>query len=218
VATLEFYFDFISPYAYLAWTQIHELADRYAAAVVPKPILFAALLDANATKGPAEIPSKRLWVFKDTFRRARYLGVPFAPPPAHPFNPLLALRLASAEVDTPVRRRLIDVLFAATWGGGQGVADEPTVERLLREANLPADALLAEARSPALKAKLRAETDGALARGVFGVPTLIVDGELFWGLDAFDHVARRLEGRDVLVEGEVERWRDLPVAAQRVPR
>jgi 2-hydroxychromene-2-carboxylate isomerase len=218
VATLEFHFDFISPYAYLAWTQIHALAERYAAAVVPKPLLFAALLDANATKGPAEIPSKRLWVFKDTFRRARYLGVPFAPPPAHPFHPLLALRLASCELDGADPRRVIDVLFAATWGGGPGVTDEAVVERLLRDAGLPAQALLAEARSPAAKAKLRGATDEALARGVFGVPTLFVDGELFWGLDAFDHVARRLEGRDVLVEAEVERWRDLPVAAQRSPR
>lgn len=212
---IELYFDFISPYAYLAWTQIHRLAEKHHAVVVPRPILFAALLDANDTKGPAEIPAKRIWVFKDTFRRAAYAGVPFAPPPAHPFNPLLALRVASVDQTEAQRRLAIDTLFQAVWGGGPGVTEEATVRALLTTAGLDGAALVETAKSAEVKARVRARTDEALTRGVFGVPTLIVDEELFWGLDSFDHLERFLEGRDVLQPGALARWRDLPVSSQR---
>lgn len=213
--TLELYFDFISPYAYLAWTQIHRLADAHGAVVAPRPILFAALLDANQTKGPAEIPAKRVWVFKDTFRRAAYAGVPFAPPPAHPFNPLLALRIASADQPEEERRLAIDTLFRAVWGGGPGVSEEATVRELLTTAGLDGGALVEAARSPEVKARVRARTEEALSRGVFGVPTMVVDEELFWGFDAFDHLERFLDGRDVLAPSELVRWRDLPASSQR---
>src|SRR5580704_13383371 len=121
--TMSFYFDFISPYAYLAWTQIHAIASRHCCEVVPKPILFAALLDANGQKGPAEIPSKRIYTFKDVIRSAARLGVPLAAPASHPFNPLLALRVASAEIDVQRRRPLIDALFTATWVESVDVSD-----------------------------------------------------------------------------------------------
>jgi 2-hydroxychromene-2-carboxylate isomerase len=212
---IELYFDFISPYAYLAWTQIHRLADKHGVVVAPRPILFAALLDANKTKGPAEIPAKRVWVFKDTFRRAAYAGVPFAPPPAHPFNPLLALRVASVDQTEEQRRLAIDTLFRAVWGGGPGVTEEATVRELLTTAGLDGDALVEAAHSAEIKARVRARTEEALSRGVFGVPTMIVDDELFWGLDSFDHLERFLEGRDVLRSDELSRWRDLPASSQR---
>lgn len=212
---IELYFDFISPYAYLAWTRIHRLADEHGAVVAPRPILFAALLDANKTKGPAEIPAKRVWVFKDTFRRAAYAGVPFAPPPAHPFNPLLALRVASVAQTEAQRRLAIDTLFHAVWGGGPGVTDEATVRELLTTAGLDGDALVEAAQSPEVKASVRARTEEALSRGVFGVPTMVIDDELFWGLDSFDHLERFLEGRDVLRSDELSRWRDLPASSQR---
>jgi 2-hydroxychromene-2-carboxylate isomerase len=88
MSALRFYFDFISPYAYLGWKQVHAFARTHALEVEVVPILFAALLNANETKGPAEIPAKRIFVFKDAYRKAHQLKVPFGPPPAHPFNPL----------------------------------------------------------------------------------------------------------------------------------
>jgi 2-hydroxychromene-2-carboxylate isomerase len=212
---LELYLDFISPYAYLAWTQIHRLAEKNDCSVIPRPILFAALLDANQTKGPAEIPAKRVWVFKDTFRRAAYAGVPFSPPPAHPFNPLLALRLASVDQTDEARRLTIDTLYRAVWGGGPGVTDEGTVRGLLESAGLDAEGMIRAAKSDEIKGRVRARTEEALARGVFGVPTMVVDGELFWGLDSFDHLERFLDGRDVLKPEELERWRDLPATSNR---
>jgi 2-hydroxychromene-2-carboxylate isomerase len=99
---LVFYFDFISPYAFLAWTQLPALAKRCRTTLEPVPVLFAGLLDAHGQKGPAEIPAKRRYLFKDIARKARRLGFPsISAPPAHPFNPLLSLRISYL----PRRRR-----------------------------------------------------------------------------------------------------------------
>src|SRR5262245_66075664 len=115
MAELRFCFDYVSPYSYLAWTQIHALAAKHGRDVAPWPVLFAALLNAAGTKGPAEVPRKRIYVFKDCLRIAHRLGVPLAPPPAHPFNPLVALRVSSLAMDAAKKRALVDALFAAVW-------------------------------------------------------------------------------------------------------
>ena len=115
LSPLRFFFDYVSPYAYIAWTRIHALAARFDREVEPTPILFAALLDAGGTLGPAEIPAKRAYVVKDVTRLARAHGVPCSPPPAHPFNPLFALRVSSLPMPASTRRALIDRLFMAVW-------------------------------------------------------------------------------------------------------
>src|SRR6478752_7418077 len=112
---IELCFDFISPYAYLAWTQTAALGARVGHEIVPRPVLFAGILNALGTKGPAEVPARRAYVMKDALRKAHRLGVTILPPPAHPFNPLPALRLAAVEIDPALRWRIIDALFAATW-------------------------------------------------------------------------------------------------------
>src|ERR1700754_987264 len=96
---LRVYFDFISPYAYLAWTQLPGLAARHGCTIEPIPVLFAALLEHHGTRGPAEVPAKRRYLLVDVAPKARALGVPVGLPPHHPFNPLLALRLASLPLD-----------------------------------------------------------------------------------------------------------------------
>lgn len=214
---VRFLFDFISPYAYLAWTQIHAAAARGGATVEPVPVLFAALLDANGQKGPAEIPSKRLYLFKDTLRRARRLGVPFVSPPSHPFNPLLSLRAASLPLPEDARRRLIDALFAAAWGGGRGVEGPAEVAAAASAAGLDGEAVVREASTPASKARLRQQTEAALAAGAFGVPTMLAGDELFWGFDALDLVEARLRGEDPVLgaDAEVARWAQTPATATR---
>lgn len=211
---IELHFDFLSPYAYLAWTQIHTLAAAHGREVMPVPTLFAALLTHNQTRGPAEIPSKRLYVFKDSQRTARALGVPFAPPPTHPFSPLVALR-ASSVLDGEPRRRLVSALFDATWGGGDGVDTAEKVARQASLAGLDGPALVARAGTEEAKAKLRAQTDLAIDRGVFGVPTMWVDGELFWGYDSFPHLSRFLDGRDPLTPEDVAKWAHVTPSARR---
>ncbi len=214
-APIGFLFDFISPYAYLAWTQVHALAERHGRTVEPVPVLFAAMLDAWGHKGPAEIPPKREHLLKDVLRHARRLGVPLSPPPAHPFNPLLALRAASLPMTEEKRRRFIDALYREVWGGGRGVTDPSVVAECARAAGLDGDAALRDANTPDAKERVRARTAEAIARGAFGVPTLLVDGELFWGFDTMDHIERHLRGEDLVDASSIERWRTLPAAARR---
>jgi 2-hydroxychromene-2-carboxylate isomerase len=212
---VRFYFDFISPYAYLAFTQIHAVASRAGREVELTPILFAALLDANGTIGPAEVPTKRIYVFKDTLRSAHALGVAFAPPPAHPFNPLLALRVASIDMPEEDRRRLVGALYTAVWGGGPGVVEEANVARVANDAGFDGEALVRAAGTPEIKQRVRTRTDEAIALGVFGVPTTRVDGELFWGLDSLAHAERRMRGEDPVTPELLAGFRDVPAQSVR---
>jgi 2-hydroxychromene-2-carboxylate isomerase len=214
-APLRFCFDFVSPYAYLAWTQIHALAARRGRAASPVPVVFGAILDARGQKGPAEIPEKRAYLFKNCVRLAADLGVPFAPPPAHPFNPLLALRAVLTSMPEAARRTLVDHLFAAAWGGGGGIAEPGDVAAAAVAVGLDGEEVVREAGTPDVKARLRRNTEEALAAGAFGVPTVLADGELFWGVDSLGHLDRFLEGRDPVTPEMVARWAALPAAAVR---
>ncbi len=222
MASIDFYFDFISPYAYLGWTQIHALAARHGLEVRPIPTLFAAMLKHSGTLGPAEIPHKRNYIFKDTIRTARHLGVPFSAPPSHPFNPLLALRVATVDPS----REVIDALYRATWGGGQGIETEARVAAALEAAGIAAAPLLTAANEASTKQELRGATDTAIATGVFGVPTVIAEGstynvrggverELFWGVDSFPHLERFLAGDDPVTEDDAASFTNLAPSANR---
>lgn len=214
-AAIHFYFDFISPYAWLGWQGLGEIAGRHGRDIEPNPILFAGLLDAHGQLGPAEIPAKRRYVFRDVWRKARRMGLSIEPPPAHPFNPLHALR-AVAQLTGAQRRVAIDACFRAVWGGGGGVATPADVEQVLNAAGLDGPALIAGSRDPAIKARLRDNTDRAIAAGVFGVPSMIVDGELYWGTDSLVDVEAHLGGRSPGPPAAIERaWLDLPAAAVR---
>ena len=207
--TLRFYFDYLSPYAYLAWTQIHALGVE----VEPHPILFAALLDANGTRGPAEVPARRRYIVRDVARIAHRFGVPIVAPPAHPFNPLLALRV-TALATREQQRPLIDALYRATWATGEGITDPAVVQRIASDAGLPGDAV-AQAQQPAIKARIKANSDDAIARGLFGVPTMLVDDQMFWGCDSLPHLAYYLAHGDVVSAEMIETWEHLPAQAVR---
>jgi len=213
--TLRFSFDFISPFAYLGWARVHDFAAKHGLRVQAEPVLFAALLDAWGHKGPAEIPPKRLFVFKQVMRRAADLGLPLRPPPAHPFNPLLGLRLAALELPQVQQRAVIDVLFARVWAMGAAITDPEEVAGALSNAGLDGSGLVRAAREGPAKARLRALTDGARARGVFGVPTFEIDGELFWGQDSYADLARFVRGEDPVTPELLARWADLPAGARR---
>jgi 2-hydroxychromene-2-carboxylate isomerase len=184
--------------------------------VEPVPVLFAALLNAHGQKGPAEIPPKKVYIFKDVLRRAYRLGIPIVPPPAHPFNPLLALRAASLELPAPEKRALIDRLYQATWGGGSGVDNPDAVAAAATAAGLDGAAIVAAASGEDVKARLRRQTDEAIAAGVFGVPTMLVGEELFWGFDALEHLDDYLCGEDPLDPVLLERWSGILASARRI--
>lgn len=203
---LEFFLDFVSHNTYLAWTQLRPLAFRHGLEVVPVPVLFAAMLENNGQLGPAEIPPKSRWMLHNVLRKARALGVPMRPPASHPFNPLVALRAAGLEMPEGERERLIDALFAAAWAEAEDLSRPEVVAAAARRAGLDGEALVARAGEPEAKERLRAATDEAIGRGVFGVPTMIVDGELFWGLDDFHWLECRLEGDDPVAGMDLSEW------------
>ncbi len=210
---ITFYFDYISPYSYLAWQAIHPLAERHKVTVEPMPILFAGLLNHHGQKGGAEVPPKRPYVYKDCLRTAHVLGVPFQPPPSHPFNPLLALRVSSLAMEPEVRRRLIDRLYSAAWGEGVGVTEPEVIAGICDEVGVAQ--ALERAADTQVKEQLRAQTFEAISRGLFGVPTMLVGDELFWGVDSLPHLERFLEGNDPVTKEDLARWAEVPVGAQR---
>lgn len=213
---LRFFFDYVSPYAYLAWTQLPALAGRHGRTVELVPVLFAGVLNALGTTGPAEVAPKRFYLYKHTTRLGHDLGVPFAVPAAHPFNPLPALRVTAAVRNPEERHRLVSALYAAIWGGGGGLeSPERLVAAITSVAGLDAGALLEAARTPEVKDQLRRNTEELLAVGGFGVPTVLADGELFFGLDSLGHLERFLRGEEALTREEMERLKNLPVAASR---
>jgi 2-hydroxychromene-2-carboxylate isomerase len=219
VSHIELFFDFISPYAYLAWCQLPPLAARHGRRVVPRPVLFGAVLTALGTRGPAEVPPRRAYTIKDLLRRAHEAGVKLALPPTHPFNPLLALRVAAQPVPEDDRMRIVAALFDAVWRTGAGVEGAEAVVRALRPLGLDTATLVQRAGAPQAKAALRANTDELLAVGGFGVPTMRADGELFFGSDSLAHLDAFLRGADPAASRaavEVQkRWRDLPASARR---
>jgi len=218
IPEIHFYFDYISSNAYLAWTQLPEVAGRHGASVVPVPVLFAGLLEAHGQLGPAEILPKAYWMARNNLRKAALLGVPLRPPAFHPFNPLLALRISSLALPDPGRRALIDRLFRAVWVAGLHVSEPDVVETLASEAGLPGAELVAEAGRPEAKALLRRQTDDAISKGVFGVPAMRVGQELFWGYDDLPFLDLFLAGRDPLDPIEARRWtRPLRASARRRP-
>ena len=173
----DWYFDLISPFAWLQWQRLATLRDRLA--IRPVPVVLGALLAHFENKGPAEIPEKRAFSYRFVHWQAQRAGVPLRFPPTHPFNPLPALRLAVA---LDARDAVVDALFRAIWVDGQALDSVEALAPLA--ARLGIADVAACVGSQAVKDRLRANTSTAIARGVFGVPTVVIDKQLFWGNDA----------------------------------
>jgi 2-hydroxychromene-2-carboxylate isomerase len=162
-----------------------------------RPVLFAGLLAAHETKGPAELPAKRAYTLRDVLRIAARLGIPAVGPPTHPFNPLRALRMCIGVDDGAARRRLAIALLDAAWAHGADLTDDAVLRAVAAGCGLDGDALLARAGDADVKQRLVDATAGAVAAGIFGVPTWRIDGELFWGEDRIDALLWRLQGHRI---------------------
>jgi len=198
MVTVRCYADPVSPYAWLGLRDLGRL-EAAGARIVIRPVLFAGLLNAHGNIGPAEVPAKRRYLFRDVMREATRRGLPFAGPPGHPFNPLLALRMCTALADDAARGALLMAFTCATWERGADLMDEATLTGLADEKGLDGAGLLAAAQTPAVKQALADATAQAVTVGVFGVPTFRVDGdsELFWGADRIDALLWRMQGHAI---------------------
>ncbi len=203
---IRFYLDYISSNAYLAWEALLPLAARFGRRIEPIPVLFAGLLNAHGQLGPAEVRPKAVWMARNNLRKAAVLGIPLRPPPVHPFNPLLALRVTLLPMSDAQRLALVTGLLRAEWAERRDVSDPAVVREVAATAGLDGARALADAAQPGIKQALRAATDAAIEAGVFGVPTLRFDGELFWGYDDFPWVERRLAGDDPLDPKLLAEW------------
>jgi 2-hydroxychromene-2-carboxylate isomerase len=201
---ITFYYDPISPYAYLAFEQLPQALEGLNYSVSYQPILFAGLLKAHGQLGPAEIAPKREWTYRQVLWTAKTLGIEFQMPAAHPFNPLPLLRLATSCANEQghtnrfyTNRFITQQIFNHVWHGGADASCSDRLEALTQalSGNIKTD-------NDTAKARLKTNTDGALQAGCFGVPTLRAlrtgdpagTGKNFWGLDALPMLREYLEG------------------------
>jgi 2-hydroxychromene-2-carboxylate isomerase len=204
------YFDVVSPFAYL----MHERLKQQCLplALEPRPVLFAAILNAFGQKGPAEIASKRTFTYQQCTWLAEQAGIKFVMPAAHPFNPVRYLRLVLALDCKP---DVIDAVFATLFASGLDPQHPATWKALIDRLEIfDAEALIA---APEVKQKLRHNTDEAIARGVFGVPTVLLDERLFWGVDSLPMLAAYLADDGSLETPAMQAARLVRVGATREP-
>lgn len=187
---IDFYLDFISPYAYLAFERLPEALEGLSYSVAYKPILLGALLKHHGQLGPAEIPAKRAWTYRHVLWLGQSNGVPIEMPATHPYNPLPHLRLAlGTTADGDISRHVAETILRDVWRSGAEAGDPARLAALA--AQLPA---VRDSAGDEAKAQLKANTDAAAALGVFGTPTYAVDGRLFWGFDGLAMLRAALAG------------------------
>lgn len=192
--TVAFYLDFVSPYTWLALSQAESFGERHGVRWDLQPVVYAALLRTHGLVGPVETPAKRAYTMRDVVRCAHELGLDVVGPPKHPFRSLEALRALTLYRREPQALSFAVALSAAAWCDGRELTDLAVIEDAAARSGLDTRDLPERIRDPQVKGALKETTDGALRRGVFGVPTFAIDDELFWGHDRMAALARRIEG------------------------
>jgi len=206
LTTVTFYFDYISPNAYIAWSQLPRLMEQYAIKVEPVPVLFTGLLRAFGTMGPAEQPAKQQWMSKNIARKAEALGLPLKAPRYHPFNPLLSLRLSTLPMTADERWKLIDCLMTGAWAEQQHLSEADAVIALLNAKGFDGEEWVKQASTPEAADALKLNTQRAVENNVFGIPTAQVGDELFFGYDDFTFLEMLLAGKDPLMSAQSQEW------------
>jgi 2-hydroxychromene-2-carboxylate isomerase len=192
---IEFYFDVGSPAAYLAWTQLPRLAQEAGASIGYKPFLLGGVFQATGNRSPMEVPAKGRYMQADLERFARRHGVPFRHNPHFPINTLMLMRgaIGLSMREPPRMMAYVDAVMRAIWVDGRNMNDPATVGEVLQAAGFDAQQLLALTADPEVKERLKAVTQEAVARGVFGAPTFFVGDQMFWGQDRLDFVKEAIQ-------------------------
>jgi 2-hydroxychromene-2-carboxylate isomerase len=205
--SVEWYFDFVSPFSYLQLEAFDQFCEAH---VTFRPVLFAGLLSYWGHKGPAEIPQKRRFTYRFVQWLAERDGVPLKFPPAHPFNPIKALRLAIAAGNgiAPIR-----TIFRHIWREGRSIDDAPQWNQLCTSVGVVDPDT--DINKPEVKDELKRNGERAVAAGLFGVPSFVIDGEIFWGADATGMVVDYLHDPQRFWSGEFGRVAALPTGVER---
>jgi 2-hydroxychromene-2-carboxylate isomerase len=187
---IDFYFEFASPYGYLASTQIDALAARHGRTVDWHPMMLGAAFKETGARPLTQTPLKGPYLLHDVPRFARLLGVPLTLPPVMPMNSLAASRACVwlEETDAGQAKRLAQALFHAHWGGGRDLSAPEAVADIAAPLGIDRARLLIAVADQRIKDRLKAQTEAAIERGVFGSPFIFVDGEAFWGADRLAQV------------------------------
>lgn len=188
--TLEFFFDLGSPAAFLAWTQLPALCERTGARLRYRPMLLGGVFQATGNASPATVPAKGRYMMMDLLRHARRYAVPFAFNPHFPINTLMLMRGAVGYQLHSEHEllRYLDAMFTAIWVDQRNLADEQVLTEVLVAAGLDAEQFRALVAEDSVKNVLKANTEEAVQRGVFGAPTFFVDDEMFFGQDRLGFV------------------------------
>lgn len=209
-AQVDWYFDFASPFSYLQFERLRSFPDTLQFTL--HPVVLGALLAHWETVGPAETPEKRRFTYRMAQFRAEQDGIPYRMPPVHPFHPIKVLRLAVALGAT---HDVVGTIFGFIWAEGRDVTDPADWQGLCERLGLTTETAAARVEAPEVKARLRQNTDAAIAAGVFGVPTLRYQDQVYWGDDATAMFAYCLSHPDWLHSPEVERHERIKVGVKR---
>ena len=193
--SVDFYFDVGSPAAYLSWTQLPQLAQETGARVELKPMLLGGVFQATSNHSPMTVPAKGRYMMTDLQRFATRYGVPFSHNPFFPINTLMLMRGATGMQmrDGARLTPYVDAVFRAIWVDAKDMNDPAVVGAVLHAAGFDPQAVLTLTADPQVKEQLKADTQEAVSRGVFGAPTFFVDGRMYWGQDRLDFVKEALE-------------------------
>lgn len=201
---LNFYFDFLSPFSYFAWMKLQTLAPELGLKVNYKPVALGPLLNHWQIKGPGEVTPKREFLLKQCLRYAAKNDFPFTTPKTHPFNSLYALRLCLQGVAGEHQARVVETFWKAGWQKRIDMAEPDELLAELRINDLPADELYEKSFSKEAKVELKQNIQEAITKGAFGVPSFVIDDELFWGNDSLDDVKDYVLGQDKLDREKLE--------------
>jgi 2-hydroxychromene-2-carboxylate isomerase len=191
---VEFWFDFSSPYSYIASERIDELVAKHGRKVKWRPIMLGAAFKASGLPFLVNVPLKGEYSKRDFDRSARYLGVPYTFPPRFPVTTLAAARgyYWLHGQDCNKAREFAHAVFRAYWVNGRDIGELPVVLEIAGTLGIDGDAYIAAIATPEIKERLKRETDAAIAKGMFGAPYFMVDGEPFWGADRLPQIDKWL--------------------------
>lgn len=192
--TIELFYDFSSPYSYLAAAELPAVAARAGASFQLRPFVLAAVFKATGNDMPAKIPAKAKYMLKDLERWAKHIGVPFQFSSHFPANTIKAMRLALVSEEQGKGEAFTQAAFRAIWAEDRDLSSPEVLKALAAQVGLDPEASLAAIETQAIKDKLRANTDEAIARGAFGAPAIFVGDELFWGNDRLHFVEQAARG------------------------